>query len=275
MPLLPRTRDTASQKAGACCDTSDKEGHEHLKMNIQEEGANVTGAALCALTELETTQMLRSLTSVIEGDQSLHLLSEAQLRVIFDKIDVSGNDSIDKQELQEALRLLGITCDMAMLANEMDQSHDGRVSFEDLTRWWAQEVTNASIVHVTSAEAWDRILMEPQQGFGQLIVLEVAFTFCRSCKAFWPKFKRLADEFKTVRFVQLVGNGTVGSMELCTKDLGVKKSPAFFIFRRGGEKLANWTGTNIQIFQDELNRCLELVGEPRLAKEPEVVPQTS
>jgi len=56
-----------------------------------------------------------------------------------------------------------------------------------------------------------------------------------------------------------MGNGTIGSMELCMKELQVRKSPAFFIFRRGGEKLAQWNGTSVQTFQDELNRCLELV----------------
>ena len=28
--------------------------------------------------------------------------------------------------------------------------------------------------------------------------------------------------YKNIRFVELVGNGTVGAMEFCTKDLGVK-----------------------------------------------------
>lgn len=272
MPLLPRTRDVARTKGGSCCDGESEEKEARLTMSLQEEGSNVTGAALCALTELETTQVLRSLHTVIEGDQALHLLSQAQLRVIFDKIDVNGTDSIDAEELQGVLKLLGISRDMAELANEMDFSNTGDISFEDLNQWWTREVTNARVLIVTSDDAWKKILMNPAppEGYGELVVLEVAFTFCRSCRAFERKFKRLADEFKAVRFVQLIGNGTIGSMELCVKELQVRKSPAFFIFRRGGEKLAHWTGTNVQLFQDELNRCLELVGEPQVG-EPRLV----
>jgi len=271
MPLLSRTRDTASQQ----------DGKGRLTISLQAEGDNVTGAALCALMELETTQVFRMLSTVIEGDQALHVVSKAQLRVIFDKIDVNGTDSIDVKELSTVFKYLGITRDSLAVQTEMDESRDGLISFKELMHWWTREVYNARVVLCTSADAWKRILMKsPPDGFGQLIVLEVAFTFCRACKAFERKFKRLADEFKAVRFIQLMGNGTIGSMELCMKELQVRKSPAFFIFRRGGEKLAQWNGTSVQTFQDELNRCLELVGEPQLgeaqvAEEPEVVPQTS
>jgi len=160
--------------------------------------------------------------------------------------------------LQEALLLLGIQRDMNLLLNELDQTHDGVVSFDEFIQWWRQHVNEARVVVVTSAAAWKRVLKQsPPEGFGDIILLEVTFTFCKSCRSFHRKFHRLSERYSNVRFVQLVGNATIGASALCTAELGVKVSPAFFVFRRGGELLARWNGANVERFVQRLEACLE------------------
>jgi len=123
--------------------------------------------------------------------------------------------------------------------------------------WWIREVRQARVVTLTSAGAWQRLLAAaPPDGFGDLVVLEVTFTFCRQCRGFDAKFRRFAEQYREVRFVQLVGNGTVGAMRLCQQELEVTVSPAFFVFRRGGELLSQWTGANAQRFCDKMRECL-------------------
>jgi len=84
----------------------------------------------------------------------------------------------------------------------------------------------------------------------------VTFTFCRSCRKFEPKYRRAAEKYGSVRFVQLVGNGTVGAMELSTKKLGVKASPSFLLFR-GGELLAKWCSSKVEVLEENLAPFLE------------------
>jgi len=247
--LLPRLVKTKTE--------ADKHGCT-LTILQQGEGELVRGAAVCALKELQTTQLLGLLKPVIEGRDYLQALSMPQLRAIFDHIDSGGTGSIKPDVLKEGLELLGIGRDVEILLKEVDTSEDGTVSFPEFIQWWTQHVKDARVITTTSIEAWNRILhAPPPPGFGNLVVLEITFTFCRSCKAFEPKFRRLANQHPEVRFVQLVGNSTVGAMDLCTKTLQVKVSPCFLIFRRGGEQLARWTGANVERFEKHLHECLE------------------
>lgn len=234
-------------------------GAELVVAPPEHEAALVRGIALCSLVELQKEQVLQSLDAILHGSAALHSLSDAQLRSIFDKLDTDCDGVLTLQELNQALTLLGLAKDREALLSELDASKDGLVSFDEFMVWWGKEVTEAQSVVITSADAWQRILFKPKPppGFGDLVVLEVSFTFCRTCKSFEPKWRKLAQEYPTVRFVQLVGNGTIGAMELCTKELGVKVSPAFFIFRRGGELLAQWTGANVERFVANLTEALE------------------
>merc|ERR1711948_73856 len=116
----------------------------------------------------------------------------------------------------------------------------------------------AKVVTITSVEAWRSLLAEElSEGASDLILLQVTFTFCRSCRAFEPKFKKLAEEYPSVRFVNLVGNGTIGAIEFATGELNVKASPAFFIFRRNGELVDRWVGKKVETLNQRLSQALE------------------
>jgi len=247
LPKLVKTQEAA------------RERDVELAFLVQREGAVVRGAALCALVELQAKQMVQLLEPTLNSASSLQSLSEAQLRAIFDTLDVNGSGVLMVEELQQGLHHLGIDRDLAVLAAELDtKPTDDLITMEEFMDWWRQHVRSARTVTISSSQAWRAILYgKPPEGFGDLVLLEVAFTFCRQCRGFEPKFRRLAEENPTIRFVKIVGNGTIGAMDLCTKELKVKASPAFFIFRRGGEQLATWTGTNLAKFEENLAKVRE------------------
>lgn len=88
---------------------------------------------------------------------------------------------------------------------------------------------------VDSEEALDAVLRETPG----LVVLECAFTWCRPCKGFDPKYKRFAGYYRRVRFLKVFGNENSSTKHLVKERLGVKASPNFYFFRDGkvvGEK---------------------------------------
>merc|ERR550534_399814 len=204
-------------------------------------------------------QVARSLDMVLDRAYALHHLSEAQLHVIFDKIDFDGNNAVTLRNLQRGLEVVGIRRDVQHLAEDFgfDDIDQGSVCFGKFIQWWEREVIRARVVRVTSVDAWRSLLARrPPADFGELVVLEVTFTFCRSCRRFDKTFDQMAEAYPQVRFVQFVANATVGGVEYCTKELGVKVSPGFLIFRRGGELLKQWSGANVQRFESNLQEVL-------------------
>mmetsp|Transcript_56944 Transcript_56944/g.123251 ORF Transcript_56944/g.123251 Transcript_56944/m.123251 type:complete len:600 (-) Transcript_56944:54-1853(-) len=242
LPRLSRTAAVVKEKKG------------DVDVIDSDEASVVRGAAICALREFELAQVWPSLQTMLSGANSLQSLSKQQLELIFDKIDHNCSGSLQPRELLSALEVIGIQRNLNELVDELDTSHDGNISLEEFIAWWEKHVMDARIVTLTSALAWKNLLARsPPEGFGDLVLLEVTFTFCRTCRSFEPKFKQLAQKYSNVRFVQLVGNGTIGAMEMVMKEMEVKVSPAFFVFRRGGELLDQWTGANIQRFEEHLD----------------------
>lgn len=226
----------------------------------QQEGAVVRGAALSSLVELQTAQMMRQLEPMLMGAHSLQALSDVQLRTIFDKFDADGDGQLKFGELLHGLEIMGLPRDEKALFQEFEGHDNGLVSTDEFVDWWLRHIKKARVVTITSVDAWDKLLeSSAPPGFGDLILLEVTFTFCRTCRRFEPKFRTMAERFTDVRFVTLVGNGTVGSMELCTKKLKVTSSPTFFVFRRGGELVSRWTGANLSKCEEKLRACIEQV----------------
>jgi Ca2+-binding EF-hand superfamily protein len=66
----------------------------------------------------------------------------AELREIFSHFDKDKSDSIEANELLRLLRALGdepTADDLAMALEALDTDHNGRISFEEFTSWWANE----------------------------------------------------------------------------------------------------------------------------------------
>jgi len=236
----------------------------------QKEGTVVRGAAVCAMAELRTNQVMNQLANVLNKAESLQSLSEPQLQDIYERLDEGGDGLLQPDELKHGLQLMGIHRDMPLLLTELGIVEGESITLERFMSWWLGNVKHARMVTLTSAAAWKQLLQLPAPpGFGDLILLEVTFTFCRSCRNFEPKFRKLAESYPEVRFVQLVGNGTIGAYNLVRRELKCKKSPAFFIFRRGGERLDEWTGAHVERLELRLGKQIkkqgQAVGIPQVA----------
>lgn len=248
---LAKTKELAAER-----------GADMVVAAAEQEVNIVRGMALDAIFELQISQARRALDGVLNDSKILQHLSEVQLEAIFDQMDVDGDRRLQADELQRALALLGLERELEKLVEELDTTRDGEVSFNEFLAWWRKHVMEARCVVTTSAKAWQSIItnVNPPLNLGQLVLLKVTFTFCRSCRAFEPKWRKYSEEFRDIRFVELVGNGTIGAMEFSTKELGVKVSPAFFMFRRGeagGELIEQWTGANSERFESHVRQCLE------------------
>lgn len=86
------------------------------------------------------------------------------------------------------------------------------------------------------------------------VVLELASTFCRACKHFEPKYRRLARNHKKVRFLRVTGNGNEWTKSLAKK-LNAKASPSFF-FMRDGNIVAEAQTSKEDILQSSLSKIL-------------------
>lgn len=250
--LRPKLRRTRANAAAKNC---------LVILQDTQEGAVVRGAGLGALVEMQSSQMMAEMAPLLSGAKTLQALSESQLSSIFDTIDEDGDGQLSFGELHHGLETLGITRYEDALMHELDPEvdtpmHEMHVRLPEFVHWWVRHVTDARVVSVTSADAWYQVLQSVEPGFGDLIMLEVTFTFCPACRKFEPKFKKMSEKYKHVRFVKLVADGTVGSMELCNKELNVTGSPTFFVFRRGGQLVRKWTGVSLSDFNKNLAACI-------------------
>ena len=100
---------------------------------------------------------------------------------------------------------------------------------------------------IDSEEGLDAILAETLG----LVVLECAFTWCRPCMGFDPKYKRFAGYYTKVRFLKVFGNENSSTKHLVKERLGVKASPNFYFFR-AGELVAEKRGANEDKFRTAL-----------------------
>lgn len=108
----------------------------------------------------------------------------------------------------------------------------GAISFSDFSAWWSDLVAASPITLIHTRAEYDT-LMDEERLSGRLCVVEVAFTFCTPCKGFKPKYLALAKKYKDVRFALLMGNENSEMVTLGRDVLGVKASPAFYLFKKG------------------------------------------
>jgi len=228
------------------------------------------GAAAGALYELRAASALQEVAAALRGPgvpKSLQTLSMVQIRAAFDALDRSGDGTLQLQELSRGLDMLGIAAEPEGVLREMSRRQRDTVDFDEFVAWWRSEVIESPVVIITSVAELRRILAEraPEaRTKPSLLVLEVVTTFCRSCRQFGPKYKRLAHEHADARFLQLVGNSNVDTMDLIRNELGVRRTPSFFVYdRSNGKAIDSWSSSRVELFEDRLRQCFEVVGLPR------------
>ena len=87
----------------------------------------------------------------------------------------------------------------------------------------------------------------------QLFVINFKGSFCIPCKAIFPFYEYLSEEYKNVEFYSSDINDDLGA--LYAEKYNIVKIPTF-IFILGGSVVENYTGTDKKKIEDLLNQYL-------------------
>lgn len=85
-----------------------------------------------------------------------------------------------------------------------------------------------------------------------VVVLEIVTSWCRVCRNFVPKYKRLAGNYEQVKFLKIVGNENESTNKVAMERFKITKTP-YFVFYRDGEIFARQHGTNLADLQSILD----------------------
>eukprot|EP00958_Prasinococcus_capsulatus_P019753 scaffold2480_cov385-Prasinococcus_capsulatus_cf.AAC.7 len=194
-------------------------------------------------------------------------LTPSQLRAAFDAFDTNGDGVITAEELRATLTLLGVQLDedeennlMSRLKNECD----GKMNFEQFEEWWmgkVQRKTSHLGVSIITSEAELQQILTNEAQEGQLVILEVGFTFCRPCAGFEKKFHKLAATYSDAICLRINGNENRSTIHLCRDKLGVKSTPSFYLYRahpfiQVEDYELKWTGAKEEKFVGHVQSVL-------------------
>jgi thioredoxin 1 len=232
------------------------EGGVH-KARLGAAGA-VKGAAYGAEEEFKTRDALERLKQGIgqETQISPQRMTREQLEQVFNRFDASRDGNLSEDELEQMLQVLGVANVSRDTVHEMltrlDTHNEGMISWQEFTDWWQANIVPGPVRLVVSSEEFDEIVDETPSS--QLICLEVGMTFCRPCKAFEPKLKRIAGKYDSVQFLRLNGNENGSCTTLARDRLGVRSTPSFYFFRGQNHKPVHFhSGAN----EDRLVEALD------------------
>eukprot|EP00929_Paragymnodinium_shiwhaense_P112671 TRINITY_DN80939_c0_g1_i1.p1 TRINITY_DN80939_c0_g1~~TRINITY_DN80939_c0_g1_i1.p1 ORF type:complete len:673 (-),score=115.27 TRINITY_DN80939_c0_g1_i1:61-2079(-) len=227
------------------------------------------GAGICALVQFREAQALKQVAAALRSGAgterpSLQTLPVAQVRAVFDSWDINGNGDLDLEEMAAGLQMLGISREPEEILRDMDRNHTSSITFDEFLEWWRNEINESPVPIVTSPGELLRVAT-PKTCKRPLLVVEVTATFCRSCKAFSSKYKKLAHQYQESRFVQFLANSNAASAEVVREAWGISKTPAFLVFERSESSslttpLAQWSGADVVKFEENLRDCYKKVG---------------
>jgi len=123
---------------------------------------------------------------------------------------------------------------------------------------------NVRIVH--SEEELNALIAE-----GTDCVVKLAFTWCRPCKGFWPRYQKFARIYNKTRFVKIVGNENESCKHYARDVLKAKISPMFAAYSNGA-LVSTWNGANNGRFISKVEEFLP--SAKKLATEREVAIST-
>jgi thioredoxin-like negative regulator of GroEL len=126
--------------------------------------------------------------------------------------------------------------------------------------WWEANAAEAAeggpVELVLSGEQFSAILAEEAREGGRLVCLECGMSYCRPCRAFEKTYKRVAAELPSVRFLRVNGNENRSCTALVRDQLGIRSTPAFFLFKHGdAAPVASFTGANEERLRENIRRA--------------------
>lgn len=237
--------------------------------------AAVQGAAQGAreiLTLRRDTARVRAAIGHSKG-LSPQKLNDEQLGAVFDEFDTDMSGELSREELGNAITMLGVRMSDAELKElfvEMDSGMTGDITKREFIGWWQDSVGSSSVEIIHTMEEFEQVL-DDAEGTDQMTVLMVGVTYCKPCKAFTKKYADFAERFNGARFIKVFGNENKDMTMLCRDTLKVKSTPTFYFFRNS-EQVHMHTGANAGKFEnfvmDNVRAGEPGFGSPRQFEEP-------
>lgn len=188
-------------------------------------------------------------------------LSADKLTEIADEADV-GHDGID---FADFLGLARKHLDLAEVIQYLETTPQRAASMPPASLDGLHGAQLETVAAVHSESELDAIVAT-----GSDVVVKLAFTWCRPCKAFLPKYEKFAKVYRKTIFLKIVGNENESCKHYAKEVLKAKISPMFAVYS-GGKLVTTWTGANNQRFTDNLEQFLpsatEFTKERRAAAE--------
>lgn len=221
-------------------------------------GALVRGAALGAQIELHSmkkTEQVRDILFREHGGPSPELdpSSEESLQA-FRALDASGSGAIEAEAVLQwaAGKDLSLTdAEAEGVIRNMSPNGASRVTPDLFRQWWGAAARSAQVLTVMSEAQLHAVLN--RRAASEAAVLQVSSARCRACRKFENAYFRFSREFKHVRFLQVNGDHSQASGQLCAK-LGVEVTPTF-VFFRGQQRVGQYAGSSKEAFADHLQRA--------------------
>jgi len=168
-------------------------------------------------------------------------LSSQELDKIVDEADV-GHDGID---FADFLGLARTHLDLAEVVRYMETTPK---------RLQASDHTNEGMLgHVSMVHSETEV--NAIVASGKDVVVKLAFTWCRPCKAFAPRYEKFAKVYKDTTFLKIVGNENESCKHYAKEVLRARISPMFAAYS-DGKLVITWNGANNQRFVDKMEQSL-------------------
>jgi len=202
----------------------------------------------------------------------------------FNAIDTSGDGIITRDELGKLFAGLGRVLspeELDKLVDDADIGHDGidladflslarsHLSLGEVLKYVASQTkpdaglpvdlasptfeVDAELTRITMVHGEPELngIIENQQD----AIVELAFTWCKPCKAFQPKYEKYAKLYKNTRFLKIVGNENESCKHYARDVLHAKISPMFAVYSKG-KLVSTWTGANTERFMRSIEAAL-------------------
>lgn len=197
----------------------------------------------------------------------------------FNGVDKAGSGLISREQLGKLFTGLGRPMsaeELDRIVEEADVGHDGI----DLGDFLGLARTHLDLGEVLSymetqarKEKMVEVAGEPSEGFGEMtdlhseaelnslvarggdVIVQLAFTWCRPCKAFKPTLDKLAVIYGDTSFVKITGNENESTKHYAKDVLRAKISPMFASYS-GGQLIDTWTGANVGRFVEKIEASL-------------------
>lgn len=167
--------------------------------------------------------------------------SAEELDQIVDEADV-GHDGID---FADFLGLARTHLELAEVVRYLETTPK-RVQASD-------EAADGMLGHITTVHS--EAELDAIVASGKDVVVKLAFTWCRPCKAFLPRYEKYAKVYKDTTFLKIVGNENESCKHYAKEVLRARISPMFAVYSEG-QLLTTWNGANNQRFMDKMEEFL-------------------